>query len=168
MFYEYGSDKDSWHSYGDFYKKLLKEFPSNLKLLEIGVYEGSSMMAWRAALPNAELTGIDVIYPRYQNGYEFFLLDCNSEDIHKIFENRMFDIIIDDGSHALEDQLGALNKLFPHLKDGGVYVIEDVTPFENTEKFKEYGNVEIMDYRNQKNKAGGNTPKDDVLVVIRK
>jgi cephalosporin hydroxylase len=36
------------------------------------------------------------------------------------------DVIIDDGLHTLEGNLQTLQILFPYLKEGGVYVIEDV------------------------------------------
>ena len=35
------------------------------------------------------------------------------------------DIIIDDGSHINEHVIKTFNLLFPKLKDGGIYVIED-------------------------------------------
>ncbi len=37
-----------------------------------------------------------------------------------------FDIVIDDGSHQSRHQLISFLHLFPYLKDGGLYVIEDV------------------------------------------
>ncbi len=39
-----------------------------------------------------------------------------------------FDIIIDDGSHADSDQWKSLGNFFPYLKEGGIYVIEDINP----------------------------------------
>jgi hypothetical protein len=36
-----------------------------------------------------------------------------------------FDVIVDDASHAYELSLASFNGLFPHLRAGGVYVIED-------------------------------------------
>ena len=36
------------------------------------------------------------------------------------------DIIIDDASHAHSHQIMALIKLFPLLKDGGIYILEDL------------------------------------------
>ena len=38
-----------------------------------------------------------------------------------------FDIIIDDGSHFAVDQLNTLQNLYPLVKDGGYYIIEDIT-----------------------------------------
>ncbi|MGC3976971.1 MAG: hypothetical protein QM751_01255 [Paludibacteraceae bacterium] len=35
------------------------------------------------------------------------------------------DIIIDDGSHYCEHIIKTFNVLFPYLKNGGIYVIED-------------------------------------------
>ena len=46
-----------------------------------------------------------------------------------------FHIIIDDGSHINEHVIETFNLLFPKLKDGGVYVIEDT----QTSYWEEYG-----------------------------
>ena len=35
------------------------------------------------------------------------------------------DVVIDDGSHLSSDVITTLNFLFPHLSDGGHYIIED-------------------------------------------
>ena len=50
---------------------------------------------------------------KFLNKINFF------EDIKK------FDIIIDDGSHILSDQLKAINYFFKYLNKDGYYVIED-------------------------------------------
>jgi hypothetical protein len=36
------------------------------------------------------------------------------------------DIVIDDGSHLVSDVVSSLNFLFPHLSEGGIYIIEDL------------------------------------------
>ena len=78
------------------------------------------------------------------------------------------DIVIDDGSHRIQDQLNSFNILYPKLKDSGVYVIEDIRDIDSTIKqFKDLENshkvtVKIFDFRNLKN------IKDDVIVEIRK
>jgi hypothetical protein len=41
-------------------------------------------------------------------------------------ESGPFDIIIDDGSHRVWHVLASFEVLFPLLKDGGIYVIEDI------------------------------------------
>ena len=35
-------------------------------------------------------------------------------------------MVIDDGSHRLEDQQASINALWPQLKELGVYLIEDI------------------------------------------
>ena len=39
--------------------------------------------------------------------------------------NRTFDLIIDDGSHNLSDILISIKIFFKHLKQKGLYIIED-------------------------------------------
>jgi cephalosporin hydroxylase len=42
-----------------------------------------------------------------------------------------FDMVIDDGLHTMEANLETLKIVFPYLKKGGVYVIEDVNQYED-------------------------------------
>ena len=37
-----------------------------------------------------------------------------------------FDIILDDGGHKMDQQITSFRVLFPILKSGGVYIIEDL------------------------------------------
>lgn len=49
------------------------------------------------------------------------------DDLRKIVDEcPSFDIVIDDGSHASYHQLVTLKTLFPSLKSGGLYIIEDL------------------------------------------
>jgi len=44
---------------------------------------------------------------------------------------RKFDIVIDDGSHKPNDQQTSFSVLWSHVKDGGLYIIEDFHPYYN-------------------------------------
>src|SRR5262249_14218852 len=46
-----------------------------------------------------------------------------------------FDVIIDDGSHIADHQRASFLSLWPHLRDGGTYIIEDC----HTSYWQEYG-----------------------------
>lgn len=38
----------------------------------------------------------------------------------------LFDLVVDDGGHTMEQQLAALEQLWPIVRPGGLYVIEDL------------------------------------------
>jgi len=162
MFKEYGSDKDSTHSYDTVYPKLLSKYVGKkASLLEIGVFGGGSMKAWKNFLVDGIITGMD-FNAELPGEYEFIRLDVsNKEVLSEKVKNRKFDIIIDDGSHLLEHQLIAAEVLIDHLNQDGIYVVEDLQSIENWDKFSKFGVVELIDLRGIKNRY------DDVLVVIR-
>ena len=43
---------------------------------------------------------------------------------------KKFDIIIDDGSHNIKDQIISLKILYPILKKGGTYIIEELNQYK--------------------------------------
>jgi hypothetical protein len=56
--------------------------------------------------------------------------DSTSEEVKNLFDNEMFDIIIDDGLHTITGIYKSIINLFPKLKNSGIYVIEDVPNIE--------------------------------------
>jgi glycosyltransferase involved in cell wall biosynthesis len=97
-----------------------------------GYKPGASLRAWREFFPNATIYGAD-IQPDTQFSDEERIVTvlCNSSDADQVkqlmskLNNEQFDIIIDDGSHILENQLKTLRNLYPFLKSGGFYIVED-------------------------------------------
>jgi cephalosporin hydroxylase len=69
-------------------------------------------------------------YPRIHLG-SFDSTKCDRAD--KFFGTTEFDVIIDDASHALENQLANLSVYLPRLKSGGFYIIEDVANESNAD-----------------------------------
>ena len=49
----------------------------------------------------------------------------NPEHIDKI-KNIEFDFILDDGSHIMQNQYNTFINYFKFLKNGGLYIIEDI------------------------------------------
>lgn len=47
--------------------------------------------------------------------------------VDDLFGNKSLDIVIDDASHLLEPTTATFEMLFPRLREGGLYVIEDWT-----------------------------------------
>lgn len=133
IFALFGTDKQSegHHSYAAAYADALRPFRSKpIKLLEIGVYKGASLLSWRAYFPRASIVGIDIIpKPEMARGrVRIYQGDQGSAaDLDRVCADEApFDIIIDDGSHLSRHQLFSFYHLFPHLREGGIYVIEDV------------------------------------------
>lgn len=103
-----------------------------VSFLEIGVYKGGSLRLWRNFFaPEARLTFID-IDPACQAlkipGTEIRIGDqADPAFLGKLAAERgPFDIIIDDGGHKMDQQITSFRTLWPALRDGGLYIVEDV------------------------------------------
>ena len=128
---KYGTDKSSlFHNYAIKYDKLLSQFREQFtNILEIGVQFGNSVRMWEEYFPNAIINGID-IDPNCKK-YEterIKIIIANQENETQLKELKKlgsFDLIIDDGSHIYKHQILTFQTLFPFLKKGGIYVVED-------------------------------------------
>lgn len=141
----YKSDKGltvfPFHGYTVHYDALFKPFRTEpITILEIGLARREdrrglsvacpSLSIWLDYFPRATVLGFDiddfsaVSLPRTR----IFRGDQGKpEDLLRIVrEFPAFDIIIDDGSHASFHQQVTLKTLFPYLKSGGLYIIEDL------------------------------------------
>lgn len=121
----------SYESYLSVYDKIFA--PMRLKeiiLLEIGVLNGESLRLWRDYFPTGRIFGIDVDPSRQfkEERIEVVTGDQSSEiDLAYVWEKSGdFDVIIDDGSHINELTLASFKYLWPRLKSGGIYIIEDL------------------------------------------
>jgi len=90
-----------------------------------------SLEMWRAYFPRARLFGFDIDdFSKVNiNGCAIIRGDMASRtDLAKLIAivGHPLDIIIEDGSHASHHQQIALGFLFPHLRSGGLYIIEDL------------------------------------------
>ncbi len=152
LFNHYGSDKDR-NGYSHLYSILFDNIKNEkMNVLEIGIgtmipcvqssmknympdtYKpGASHRAWRDYFVNSNIYGMD-IQPDTQfveDNINTFLLDStNPNEVNTVMSklNIKFDIIIDDGWHWDKAQSQTLINFFPHLKENGIYVIEDIYP----------------------------------------
>lgn len=128
------TDKSSsFHDYMEVYSHYfhaIKDKP--IKFLEIGICRGGSVQLWENYFKNAELHFIDLnldLLSYSAKRAKYHLLDqSNIEQLHD-FVNKtggQFDVILDDGGHTMVQQLTSFKVLFPHLKSGGLYIIEDL------------------------------------------
>jgi hypothetical protein len=134
---EHDTDKGAQHGYTSAYHRRFAELRTEpVSLLEIGVggYEdpdagGASLLMWRDYFPNGTIVGLD-LYDKTSLGDRIYLEKGDQSDPRVL--NRLgetygpFDIIIDDGSHKVDDVLQSWVTLWTYLKRGGWYVIEDL------------------------------------------
>lgn len=161
-----GTDKETNHRYGDTYETLFYDRSLVKLMMEIGIADGSSLCAWREVFPNALCVGMDIHPSTRATGdrIEFNFGDqTKKEDCERAAAGRLFDFICEDATHKLEDSLRTLLYLWPFVKPGGLYVIEEFANIGNLEKNLRalFPNVQIL---NTNGPFGGVEP----LVVFRK
>ncbi len=116
-----------------YYHYLHQRVDEPIKLLELGIADGSSLMMWREFLPKAEITGVDLapIDLADDSGRiaTYAGEQQNTDLLDRIGRERApqgFDVIIDDASHIGEFSRISFFHLFTnHLKPGGLYFFED-------------------------------------------
>jgi hypothetical protein len=135
----YGSDKwGNVHWFTQHYERhfaRLRDEPVRLLELGIGGYEhpdqgGGSLRMWRDYFRRGQIFGLDLFPKTDLDGIRLRTLRGDQNDpawLAKIAEEfGPFDVIVDDGSHINEHVLTSFEALFPHVRAGGFYVIEDL------------------------------------------
>lgn len=128
----YGTDKaSSGHNYLQYYEKFfepMREQP--LDILEIGIWEGASLAMWQQYFTTARIFGIDIDDKTQYNDQRIMTFICDQGNPQQLqdFIKKVppFDIVIDDGSHDGLHQWTSFINLFPEMKSGGMYIIEDL------------------------------------------
>ena len=131
------SEKSDGHGYTEFYEKHFSNLrDKKLNILEIGSYSGASAAAFVKYFEDINIYCLDINLTKFlykSKKINPFGLDVTNKKMVKKFLNKInffenvknFDIIIDDGSHILSDQLKAIDYFFKYLNKDGYYVIED-------------------------------------------
>jgi len=135
IFVKYDTDKGpNYHNYTRQYDELLKNFRNKpIKYLEIGIFRGGSLRAFRETFKDATcILGLDINHDckKYQdivNGIFVEIGDATSAEFIKEISQKhgTFDVILDDGSHVNRDVIKTFELLFPLLNDNGLYIVED-------------------------------------------
>lgn len=172
---KYSSNK--WDNYFDIYDKWFPQFiGKHPHLMEIGIGGGGSIEMWLKYFEN-DVTIYALDIDKNSLNYKFDNADvrysCVDQGSHEhwdafLKDDPKFDIIIDDGSHIMDHQIVTLNRLYKHLNDGGIYVIEDVCTsywpgygggFKKETSFIEYVK-NLIDLINAPHVLGASPPKE--------
>jgi hypothetical protein len=127
-----GTDKSSLRqNYLIHYDRMLRDFREKpITLMEIGVYNGASLMMWERYFQNATIVGIDIIQSCVQFAGGRVKVEIGSQDdpefLATVSAKYRPDVIIDDGSHRADHMIFTFERLFPVLQPGGCYVVEDI------------------------------------------
>ena len=123
------------HGYIKIYEKYFEEIRNKeLKILEIGIADGKSLLNWSDYFKNSTIIGIDI----HKIDINEKKLTRDNINVHQgsqsdekfineiINQYQNFDIIIDDGSHLKKDVIKSFHLLFSHLNSNGLYIVEDI------------------------------------------
>jgi hypothetical protein len=141
IFNKYETDKNSsFHNYTRQYSSLFEKYRTkpNLKFLEIGVFKGESLKAWREYFTGegVVVVGLDVNPVEGVDNVE--VGDATDPDVIQRLHEKYgsFDIIVDDGGHRNSQVIRSFELLFPLLSDdGGLYVVEDTVTWNDSSFF---------------------------------
>lgn len=147
---KHGSDKHI-SGYSSYYSDLFNEFrEKEINFLEIGLgtldpnapstfignlslnkdYKPAGILrAWRDYFSRGSIFGIDIANDCMISEERIKTFLGSSSDINFVeqnFSNNVFDFILDDGDHSADAQISTFRNFFEKLKDGGLYIIEDI------------------------------------------
>lgn len=152
-----GTDKVNPHSYQYIYSKYLSPMHNEpVIMLEIGLGcsmsygPGKSLKMWRSLFPYGRISFMEYNAPcaekhreeieKQAGGILYTGDQTNSTLLQKVVADAvglgLYDLIVDDGGHNPTAQLLSLEGLWPALKSGGIYVVEDVQTNFFREDFK--------------------------------
>jgi cephalosporin hydroxylase len=130
-----------WVNYLDIYHRHFEPYRGKpIVLVEFGVQFGGSLQMWRHYFGRrAKIYGVD-IDPRClrskARGTEIFIGDQADRGFLQSIVDKTgpIDIVIEDGGHHPAQQIATFEVLYPHVKDDGLFLIEDL----HTSYYKRY------------------------------
>jgi hypothetical protein len=140
---------DKYPYYTPFYHQLLNGRRDKVtSVLEIGIgtpdamihvsgyNPGASLRMWRDYFPNANVLGADNDPQAaiFESRIKSILWNQSTGDRWPLEDFAPFDLVVDDGSHEDSDQVRTLQLLWPLLRSGGLYIIEDVNDIQAVSK----------------------------------
>lgn len=134
QFNEAYSDKGSFHNYQSVYAHLLKDLQVS-RFLEIGLFlndlQHTDLNAWTVIFPDADIYGLDNKSDQLFNTERITMHFADQSDPASLASvsdqlPNDIDVILDDASHIYANTIATFEALYPLLRTGGVYLIEDI------------------------------------------
>lgn len=190
----FGTDKSPYnprghrHPYTSVYTMLLGRFRYQpCRFVEIGIAGGASVLLWRHYFQNnnTKIFVFDRDEGFIQNANQFRLPDVYALQMDVTEESSIqkglhqiggdVDILLDDSTHGILEQVKIIKAGLPFVKPGGMIIIEDIfrrTPNEDYEKALEdvadQFSVIMFIVTEHKYKYSPDWDNDKLLVLIKK
>lgn len=123
---------DKWAHYFSVYEKWFSPYRGkDIVFVEIGVQNGGSIQMWKNYFGKAaQIVGVDIDERCKAFEEQGIAIEIGSQDdknFWTIFKKKYprVDILLDDGGHTMNQQIVTFREMFPHIKDGGLYMCED-------------------------------------------
>ena len=143
------------HKYGTFYDRILTPLrDENIKLVEIGISGGWSLLLWDQYFthPETQIVGVDPLFSKpmatsgrtgeiekaqcriemyadirkkYSSRVLGLLVDAYTNWLVEYFDDESLDVVLDDGSHRPAHKLFVVENYWSKVKPGGWLIIED-------------------------------------------
>jgi len=116
------------HVYAQYFQPI-RALP--ISFLELGVKSGASLRMWKEYFPRGEIHGVDIDPSCRRHAEDRIVVHTLSQDDEAGLTEIAraaggFDIVLDDCSHINSLTLASHAILWPHVRPGGFYVIEDL------------------------------------------
>lgn len=124
------------------YERLV-EVTKPRRIVELGIFGGGSTALLAQLASPAKLVAVEIrdarlaILDAFIDGHDleavvsvYYGVDQAdtarlAEIVQSEFDGDALDLVVDDASHLIDETRASFNALFPHLRPGGSYVIED-------------------------------------------
>jgi cephalosporin hydroxylase len=131
-----------WLHYFDIYDRHFARFRNKpITVLEFGVSHGGSLQMWKSYFgPRARIIGVD-INPKCaalaEEQIDIVIGDQGDREFLCTLRDQVgpIDVLIEDGGHSMTQQTATFEEFWPAIRDGGVFLIEDL----HTSYWPEYG-----------------------------
>lgn len=159
--YEEAQFEENWFTYPNFYREIVKKFPSGSKFVEVGVWKGKSASYmcveiansnkniefycvdnWKGSiehLGNPELPKLYEIFTKNMEPVKdhYTPVKMNSLEAVNLFPNESLDFVFIDASHEYEDVKEDIKAWLPKVKIGGILAGHDYhhQPIKDALKF---------------------------------
>ena len=121
-----------WIHYFPIYEKWFAPYRGKkITFVEVGVFHGGSIQMWKNYFgKNVKIVGIDIDENCKQFEEDQINIEIGSQEdptFWAAFREKYprVDILLDDGGHTMNQQIVTFREMFPHIKDGGLYMCEN-------------------------------------------